>query len=397
MPVLTIPRVLAMWISLAVLAAALYLLWSWDNGQLVRDADGILRRVRGPDWRLYAGLALLAWSFLGRFVVLALIPGKAVEPRVHRGEGQMVGAAGNLEIRVDQFGHPAAPTLVLTHGWGLNSTAWARTTAGLEDRFHLVTWDLPGLGRSKRPRDDRYSIDRFAEALGSVIAVAGDGRVVLVGHSIGGMTTETLWRACPAALRRRVAGIVLLNTTFMDPLRTMWLHRLWTALKKPLIEPLNGLAIVFSPFLWLSSWQSYLSGSSQVAMRLAGFGRHASRGEVDFAARLACKASPAVQAKGNLAMLHWSAADLLPQIDVPVLIVAGERDIVTHPDASETMASAIPDARLIRVEGVGHMGFMERADVYNEAIADFAEAAFRGERVGISRTPQSGPELNDRF
>jgi pimeloyl-ACP methyl ester carboxylesterase len=75
--------------------------------------------------------------------------------------------------------------------------------------------------------------------------------------------------------------------------------------------------------------------------------------------------------------MHWSAEEVLPKLDVPVLILAGERDIVTLPEASQAMARSIPDARLIRVEGAGHMGFMERADVYNAAIADFAEEAFR--------------------
>ena len=392
MPVLTVPRMIASWISLLILAAAGYLLWTWYQGDWTRLADGTLVRERGPDWRLYTGLGLTAWSFLGRFVVLMFIPAKPDEPRDDRGEAGSVMAPDGAKLRTDSYGSASGSTLILTHGWGLNATAWWRTVRALKGRFRVVTWDLPGLGRSTPPKDGRYSIDRFAQALGSVVEATGKDKVVLVGHSIGGMTTETFWRACPEALRRRVAGIVLVNTTYEDPLRTMFLRKLWTALEKPLIRPLNKLAIVLSPLLWLSAWQSYLSGSSQLAMRLAGFGRYASRGEVDFAARLACKGSPAVQAKGNLAMFDWSASDVLPKLDVPVLILAGDKDIVTLPEASERMAASAPDTRLIRVEGAGHMGFMECAERYNEHIADFAEEAFRNaDEPRTGPAPTSGP------
>lgn len=375
MPVLTIPRVIATWVSLAILAGAIYLLWSWSRGDLVLQSDGGVARER-ETWRLVVGLALLAWSLLGRSVVLMFIPGKAEEPRAERGRAMDVKAPDGARLRADSFGQEGAPTLILTHGWGLNGTAWWRTVRNLKDRFRLITWDLPGLGRSDRPRYG-LSLEYFAQSLGAVVEASGERDVVLVGHSIGGMTTETFWRACPPALRRRVAGVVLVNTTYVDPLKTMWLHRLWTTLERPLIEPLNKIAVVLSPLLWLSAWQSYLSGSSQLAMRLTGFGRYASRGEVDFAARLACKGSPAVQAKGNLAMFRWSAEDVLPQLDVPVLILSGEKDIVTLPEASVRMAQAMPHAQLIEAPGAGHMGFMERSDLYSEAIADFAEEAFR--------------------
>jgi pimeloyl-ACP methyl ester carboxylesterase len=358
-------------LSLLILATALYLLWSWNHGDYVRLADGGLERVRGPDWRLYTGLGLLAWSFLGRFVVLMFIPGGKDEPRDERGEGGTVAAPDGSALRVDRFGRSDGPTLVLTHGWGLNSTAWWYTRRALGDRYRLVTWDLPGLGRSKGPKDGKFTIDRFAEALGAVVQSTGSGPVVLVGHSIGGMTTQTFWRACPEALKARVAGVVLVNTTHENPLRTMWLGPLWQALRAPLIEPLCWLTVALSPLVWLSSWQSYLSGASQLAMRLTGFGRYATRGQVDFTARLACKGSPAVQAKGNLAMFRWKATETLRDIGVPVLVLAGDKDIVTLPVASETIAASAPDARLQRVEGAGHMGFMERADTYDQAIAAF--------------------------
>jgi pimeloyl-ACP methyl ester carboxylesterase len=376
MPIITLPRLLLSLVSLAILAAAIYLAWSWYEGYDVLYRDGSVRHFRGETWRLYTALGLTGWSFLGRFVILMFIPAGKTDPVEERAEASVITAPDGSALHVETTGPADRPTIVLTHGWGLNATAWFYTKHALANRFRLVVWDLPGLGRSKPPTDGKFTIDRFAEALGAVVRSAGSGPVILVGHSIGGMTTQTFWRACPDDLRRRVAGIVLVDTTYENPLRTMWLSPLWNALRWPVIEPMSWLTIILSPLVWLSSWQGYLSGSNQLVMRLTGFGRFATRGQVDFTARLACKGSPGVQSKGNLAMFRWSATEVLPAISVPMLVLAGTKDIVTLPSASKFIADTAPGARLVQIDGAGHMGFMERADLYNEAIADFAAKVF---------------------
>ena len=374
MPIPMLPRLLLQLLSLALLALGGYLAWSWWRGYDVVRADGAVLHLHAAAWRLWAGVLLCAGSLGGgRLIVLLLIPAGR-QPEHGRTEGRTVQAPDGSALHVESFGPTDAPVVVLTHGWGLNATAWGETRKALATRFRVVTWDLPGLGRSKGPTDGVYSIDRFAQALGAVVEAQGAGPVVLVGHSIGGMTTQTFFRAAPAAARRRIAGVALIDTTYEDPTRTMWLSGLWRVLKAPLIKPLLHLTIWLSPLVWLSSWQGYLSGSNHLVMRLTGFGRFATRGQVELTARLACKGSPAVQAKGNLAMLHWSVAETLASIEPPVLVLAGSRDIVTLPNAGRTIASAVQRGRFLEVTSCGHMGFMERTDLYAAAIGDFAEA-----------------------
>ena len=89
---------------------------------------------------------------------------------------------------------------------------------------------------------------------------------------------------------------------------------------------------------------------------------------------------PAVLARGDLAMFRWDATAALPRLNVPVLVLGGSDDIVTKPEASETIAAKVPGARLEIVEGANHMGFLERADHYNAAITNFAASVYR-ERV----------------
>jgi pimeloyl-ACP methyl ester carboxylesterase len=387
MPVVTFPRMLLTILSLLVLAGAVYLLREWWLGYCARGVDGVWRHAHGPAWRLYAGAGMVGWSFLGRWFVLGFMPPETGLVRDERGVTREVEGPDGAVLHTETFGRNGAPTLILTHGWGLDSTAWRYATAVLNSRYRVVTWDLPGLGRSKMPRDGKLTIDRFAACLGAVVQSTGATRVLLVGHSIGGMTTQTLWRACGDDVRRRVAGIVLVDTTHENPLRTMWLSPVWLALRWPLIEPLSWLTVALSPLVWLANWQSYLSGASQIAMRLTGFGKHATRQQVDLSARLACKGSPAVQAKGNLAMFRWEITGTLPAIDVPVLVLAGDKDIVTLPRASQTIASWLPRGRLVRLEGAGHMGFMERAGACNDAIARFAAEA-------LARAPDDADASN---
>lgn len=376
MPIVVVPRTLLQLASLLILAAAAWAIWLWCDGYAITDVDGVLRQVHGPLWQLILGLVGLVWSFGGgRLAMLIFIPHGKNEPRVARAKSDLVLAPDGTPLHVEAVGPTGAPTLILTHGWGLNATAWWYARHDLAKRFRVITWDLPGLGRSKQPMDHVYTIDRFADALGAVVEWSGSERVVLVGHSIGGMTTQTLWRARPD-LRSRVAGMVLVDTTHENPLRTMVFSKLWLALQKPLIEPMCWLTVALFPLAWASAWHGYLNGANQLAMRLTGFGRYATRGQVDLSARLAAKGSPAVQAKGNLAMFHWRVTEDLPAITAPVLVLAGDRDIITLPQASEAIASLIPGARLQLFEGCNHMGFMERSQAYDEAIADFADEAF---------------------
>lgn len=384
MPIITLPRAILALFSWLILAAAIYLLWEWYQGFDFRDFRGYWHHVRGPTWWLFAGIGLASLSFLGRFLVLMFLPARSNEPREERGDCRMISAPDGSSLRVETFGPANGPTLVLTHGWGLNSTAWWYSKQTLAKRFHVVTWDLPGLGRSKPARDGKLTIDRLAQALGAVVGSCDNRPIILVGHSIGGMATQTFWRTAPQGLKDRVAGMVLLDTTYKDPLQTMWLSPLWRTLRWPLIEPMCWLSIVLWPLAWLSAWQGYLSGSSQLAMRLTGFGRNATRGQVDFTARLSAKGSPAVQAKGNLAMFRWRATEVLPTIRVPVLIITGESDIVTLPSASETIEQSVPEAQLVRVSGAGHMGFMEQSEVYDRHIADFAERLFSPQASGAA-------------
>jgi pimeloyl-ACP methyl ester carboxylesterase len=367
-------------LSLIILAAAAYLLWDWYQGSIVRDVDGVLHRVR-EDWQLWTGSALLVWSFLGRFLVLTILGAADKDPlRLERGEGQVLKSATGARLHVETYGSADAPTLILTHGWSLDSRIWFYAKRDLAKRFRVIVWDLPGLGRSKRAAA-KIDMSGFAQDLATVLGTVNQP-AVLVGHSIGGMVIQTLARDRPEVFSKHVAGVVLLNTTFTNPLHTIILSGLVRVLRWPVIEPMMRLKILLQPLSWASSWQSYLSGSAHIATRL-GFGRYVTRSQLDRTTLLMTVNPPAVSAHGDLAMFRWDSRMALARTGVPVLVIGGSKDIVTKPEASRTIAASVPHAELQIVEGVNHMGPVERASEYHELISAFASSSFARQGADI--------------
>ena len=396
MPLIGIFRFFIALFSLALLALGLYLAWSWWQGDWVRLADGDLVRVR-EDWRAWVGGGLMGLMLFGRPLVLLMLArpddarSAAAEANAGSGREAMLSSTTGAQLHVQTLGAEGGPRIIFTHGWGLDSSMWGAAKTDLAARFHLTFWDLPGLGKSKRPPDGEVALERFADDLAALLLTVDEARpAVLVGHSIGGMTIQTLVRDHPKALSR-VAGIVLLNTTYTNPLKTMVFSGLMRALQKPLLEPAMKLMIALNPLVWLSMWQSYFSGAAHVANRL-GFGRFVTRSQLERVALLTTRNDPAVQARGNLAMFRWDATRVMARTATPVLVIGGAMDIITKVEASRTIVAQAWKGEGRTIEGVNHMGPMERADLYNALIADFTLAVQRRAAPG-ARSFAAGDDL----
>ncbi len=387
MPLILFMRFLFSLLSLVLLAATAYLLWTWYQGDSFIDVYHVRHLVR-HDWRLWTGIAGLVWSFGGGGLLIKPFlakPDKAPSRSAHPA-GEIIPGANGAMLYVEQEGAPDEPVIILTHGWGLDSTIWSVAKRDLAKTFRVVSWDLPGMGKSKAP-NAAVSLSSFAENLALVIRHTGAERVVLVGHSIGGMSVQTLARDNSGLFNDRVAGVVLVNTSYHNPLKTMAFRGLAQALRFPILEPQLFITMLLWPIAWLSAWKSYLDGSAHVANRF-GFGAYVTRSQLEQTTLLTIRNSQRAQAKGNLAMFRWDADRALADKNTPVLVIAGSWDIVTKPSASIHIAGTIPGAELMIVNKVNHMGFLERADLYNPAIARFASDAFQ--KCHTLRGPTAG-------
>jgi ABC-type spermidine/putrescine transport system permease subunit II len=121
---------------------------------------------------------------------------------------------------------------VLSHGWGLNSDEWVYAVRELSSRFRLITWDEPGLGRSSRPRNRDFSLEKLANDLKAVLDASTRSPATLLGHSIGGMIILTFCRIFPEALGKEVSGLILSHTTYTNPVRTTKGAGFYTAIEK---------------------------------------------------------------------------------------------------------------------------------------------------------------------
>ena len=373
MPLLTVTRFLATLASLAVLGACLYLLWSWWDGDYVRASDGAVLWVR-EDWRLWTGLGLVALSFLGRIAIVPLLARGVPSERFERGSGRTIAGARSPALYVDTSGPDAAPLILLTHGQGMDTTFWSPIRGHLSKQYRVVAWDLPGLGRSKRTPGSRLSLDDAAADLGAVLKTL-EGPLVLVGHSLGGMTVQHLARQNPDLFARSVLGVVLLNTTYTNPLHTMMLSKLARALQRPVLEPMSHVTKWIEPLAWAGNWQSYLSGWAHVANRIQ-FAGEVTQDQLEHVTLVGTRNPPGVIEAGNLGMFHWRGLDE-GAIKVPVLVIAGGKDIVTKEEASEAIVAKLSDARLKVVAEANHMGPIEQARIYSGAIERFASEVFR--------------------
>lgn len=370
MPIFVIFRFVFMLLSLAVLAASAYLLWQWYDGTLFERADGVVVRVR-TDWYLWLGGALLAFSFLGRLIVGPLLAKRDTDPsKPQRLNGRMIRGLSGSNLYVEELGPVDAPVIVLTHGWAMDSTIWYYAKRDLSKMFRIIAWDLPGMGKSEPASPSAIGLDEFAQDLRTVVELAGPRKVVLVGHSIGGMTIQTLARDHADFYNANVSGTVLVNTSYTNPLKTMILSGLAQAIRWPLLEPLMRLGILLQPLVWLSAWQSYLSGTAHMANRI-GFGKYVTHSQLNHTTLLSTRNPPGNIHRGNLAMFRWDATHAMANVTPPLLVLSGELDIVTKPEAGQHIAQERVDGNHQLVDGVNHMGFLERPDIYNTSIAKF--------------------------
>jgi len=332
-----------------------------------------------PTWAyLLGGLLLTSWSLFGRWPLMwsaRLLSSNSQPPILpSREKGVLIKRPDGTELNVETSGNAHGQTIVFTHGWSLDSTSWYYAKELLGDRFRLVLWDLPGLGLSKSPRDKNFEVEKMASDLNAVVeSVAGSQKVFLVGHSIGGMITQIYGGKYGDQLRERVAGIVLVHTTYTNPLRTMLGASFWTVIENIVIVPSQYLMLWLAPLAYLSNWQSYLNGSMQLTTRFTSFTGKQSFEQVDYAAWLSTNAWPAVVARGNLAMFRYDAQAALQQINVPLLVISGEKDIITKPSASDEINKLVSGSESTRNAG-GHLALLEFQTEVMARIESFVES-----------------------
>ncbi|MFI5620659.1 alpha/beta fold hydrolase [Streptomyces sp. NPDC051567] len=272
-------------------------------------------------------------------------------------------------------GRPAPVTVVFCHGYCLGQDSWHFQRAALRGVVRSVYWDQRSHGRSARglaqADGEPVTIEQLGRDLKAVLdAAAPEGPLVLVGHSMGGMTVMAMAEQFPALVRERVVGVALIGTSSGGLGEvTYGLPSLGTAVVRGLLP--GVLKLLGSQAELVERGRRATADLLAGMIKLYSFGsREVDPGVARFAERLieatpidvVAEFYPAFQTHDKTAALRLFA-------DIPVTVVAGDRDMITPPGHSEAIKDALPGAELVVLESAGHLMMLEHPQAVTALLA----------------------------
>jgi pimeloyl-ACP methyl ester carboxylesterase len=325
------------------------------------------------------GSVLLAEKIAVGRVRLRPPPGPAQPLGQIRGRAVTVLADDGTPLNAEIDGPDDAPvTIVFCHGYTLSQDVWHYQRQALAGAARLVFWDQRGHGRSGRGDRDSASIGQLGADLAAVLAatVPDGSPVLLVGHSMGGMTIMALARLHPELIGSQVIGTVLVSTAASGVDTAQWLPAPLRAVGRATTRPvLRGASRGRSAAL-IERGRAVGGDLAFLSTRYIAFGDSGvSPITVDFLERI-IRATPIdVVADFYLALeKHDEEAALATLGQAPCVVLTGDRDRLVSWRLGRALADAIPGARLVVVPGAGHLVILERPEAVNQAILAVLEA-----------------------
>ncbi|MFN8073313.1 MAG: alpha/beta hydrolase [Mycobacterium sp.] len=301
--------------------------------------------------------------------------------------GCVVTTADGVPLVVREVGPVTAPlTVVFAHGFCQRMGAFHFQRAALAQRWgeqvRMVFYDQRGHGQSGDAPIETYTVEQLGRDLEIILQVmVPRGPVVLVGHSMGGMTVLSHARQFPANYGRRIVGAAIISSAAQGVSRSP----LGEILQNPALEAVR-FAARYSPRL-VHRTRGATRSMLRPILNTASFGAdHISRSVAAFNETM-IHATPVATLVEFLHALevHDETAALPVLARIPTLIACGDRDLLTPVRNSEEMAAALPDSVLVIVPGAAHLVQMERPDVINDALVRLVERATPSRLVAFAR------------
>lgn len=265
---------------------------------------------------------------------------------------------------------PTPPTLLFTHGFCLPQDCWHYQRAAFSGSYRMVFWDQRGHGHSGRPADGAaMSGDVLGEDLYAVLeATCPEGPVVLIGHSMGGMTMMELAEAHPELFGDRIVGVALLATSAGEFAQVAFgLPKFGARLFHRTVPAVIG-ALARQGGL-VERGRRMGADLALVLTKRYAFGSEVPGSVVRFTQDLIQSTSIEVIADYYPLFAAHDRAEVVPVFDrVPTLVLVGDRDLMLPPEHSAVLADAIPTAELTVVPGAGHVVILERPHIVNAAL-----------------------------
>ncbi len=247
-------------------------------------------------------------------------------------------------------GDPSSVPLVFLHGIGGAARAWRGQLDFFGDRYRAMAWDMPGYGGSAPL--PAVSIATLADALQDFLREVGASNPILVGHSIGGMIVQQLLAKSPGIAR----AVVLAQTSpaFGKP-DGDWQKEFIGARLGP-----------------LDRGETMVSLAPTLVRELVGDDPDV--GGMQLARDCMAAVPEATYRATMLALLAFDQRSALKNIAAPTLVLSGSRDRNAPAPMMAKMASYIPSAEYVELEGAGHLVNLERPGAFNAALDFFLKA-----------------------
>jgi pimeloyl-ACP methyl ester carboxylesterase len=241
--------------------------------------------------------------------------------------------------------------LLLVHGFPLDGTMWSGQTAPLAERFRVLVPDLRGFGNSS-VLPGLVTMQRMADDLAEMLAALEVSQpVIFCGLSMGGYVA---WQF---ALRHRqhLSRLILCDTRAAADSDETAANRIGLA-QRVLKEGPSFVAEAMLPKLFakttIETGSPVVEATRQVILRTDPKG---------------------ISAAARGMAQRRNVTELLPQIDLPTLLICGEHDAITPPDEMKSVAEKLPQATYVQIAGAGHMAPLEKPTEVNQAILEFCQ------------------------
>lgn len=340
---------------------------------------------------LLAAGALAAGAALGAIAERSLLRSSGVGGSVAmpadfgtlRGEPVTVTATDGTELYAeidapDEHAPDDGLTVIFCHGYALNLDSWHFQRQDLRGRARLVFYDHRSHGRSTRADFDTHHVDQLGEDLGVLIdTVAPTGPLMLVGHSMGGMTVMALAAQRPELFAERVYGVALIATSAgglssgmlgLPPGIGLVLHRI--------APPVAAAVARRKGLVERTGWSS--SDLGLLLTRLYSFGSTATEQASRFVAGMVSATPIDVVAEFLPALQeHDKHAALSTFESVELLVIVGDSDRLTPKDQSDEIVRRVPGAEYVVIPDSGHMLTLEKHEEVDAPLLALLERVHR--------------------
>ncbi|ANH30777.1 alpha/beta hydrolase [Mycobacterium avium subsp. paratuberculosis] len=282
-----------------------------------------------------------------------------------------------VPLAVREAGPPDAPlTMVFVHGFCLQMGAFhfqrTRLPEQLGPDVRMVFYDQRGHGRSGEAAPESYTLTQLGRDLQTVLqVVAPRGLVVLVGHSMGGMTVLSHARQFPEQYGRRIVGAALISSAAEGVSRSP----LGEILKNPALEAVR-VAARSAPKL-MHRGRNVSRSLIGPVLRAASFSDLQVSRSLDAFSQRMMNSTPIPTMVGFLDALehHDETAGLWTLLRVPTLIACGDHDLLTSDEYSRKMAASLPQSELVIVAGASHLALLDKPEAINGGLVRLVRRA----------------------